>query len=95
MQSLPVRRFHLALGVFDLPCTFCTLGDKRSYNVREGLVCATVLPMDEVAMAAVWLAIITVGAIAGIVTDSPWGGIIVAALGIGLCGLLLVRHQPR
>lgn len=46
-------------------------------------------------MALVWLAIITVGAIAGIVTDSPWGGIIVAALGIGLCGLLLIRHQPR
>jgi hypothetical protein len=51
--------------------------------------------MDEFGMVVAWLAIITVGAIAGIVTDSPWGGIIVAALGIGLCGLLLIRRQPR
>jgi F0F1-type ATP synthase assembly protein I len=51
--------------------------------------------MDELGMVAVWLIIITVGAIAGIVTDSPWGGIIVAALGLGIYGLLLLRHQPR
>ena len=51
--------------------------------------------MDEVATAVVWLAIITAGAIAGIVTDSPWGGIVVATLGIGLCGLLLIRRQPQ
>lgn len=64
-------------------------------NVRKLLGRATALPMDEVGMAVAWLAIIAAGAIAGIVTDSPWGGIIVAALGIGLCGLLIVRHQPR
>lgn len=56
---------------------------------------ATALPMDEVGMAAAWLAIIAAGAIAGIVTNRPWGGIIAAALGIGLCGPLLIRHQPR
>ncbi|HEX5281615.1 MAG TPA: hypothetical protein VFW28_16165 [Micropepsaceae bacterium] len=51
--------------------------------------------MDEIATVAVWLAIIIAGAIAGIVTDSPWGGIIVATLGIAFCGLLIVRRQPR
>lgn len=46
-------------------------------------------------MVAVWLVIIIVGAIAGIVTDSPWGGIIAAAIGLGLCVPLLIRRQPR
>jgi len=81
--------------VFDLNGNLRSFGDGRSYEVRNRLDRATVLPMDEVATVVVWLAIITAGAIAGIVTDSPWGGIIVAALGIGLCGLLLIRRQPR
>jgi len=51
--------------------------------------------MDEIGMVAVWLVIIIAGAIAGIVTDSPWGGIIVAAIGLGVYGLLLIRRQPR
>ncbi|HEX5278570.1 MAG TPA: hypothetical protein VFW28_00695 [Micropepsaceae bacterium] len=51
--------------------------------------------MPELVTVIVWLAIIAAGAFAGIVTDSPWGGIIVAGLGIGLCVLLIARHQPR
>lgn len=78
-----------------MPGDLRSLGDERSYDVREGLGCAILWPMDELGMVAVWLIIITVGAIAGIVTDSPWGGIIVAALGLGLYGLLTVRSQPR
>lgn len=78
-------------GMFDLSGTRCTLGDQCGYDVRKRLGRATVLPMDAV----IWLAIITAGAIAGIVTDSPWGGIIVAAIGIVLCGFLIVRSQPR
>ncbi len=55
---------------------------------------ATVLRMGDIVTVIIWLIIITAGAIAGIVTDNPWGGIIVATLGIGLYGLLLVRRQP-
>ena len=51
--------------------------------------------MDELAMAGVWLAIIAAGAVAGIMTDSPWGGIIVAAIGVGLSALVIIRRQPR
>lgn len=50
--------------------------------------------MGDIVTVIIWLIIITAGAIAGIVTDNPWGGIIVATLGIGLYGLLLVRRQP-
>ena len=81
--------------MFDLTGDLRAVGDKRSDDVRKRAGRATVLPMDELATVLVWLAIITAGAIAGIVSDSPWGGIIVAALGIGLCGLLLIRRQPR
>ena len=51
--------------------------------------------MGDIATVIVWLVIITAGAIAGIVTDSPWGGIIVAGLGVGLCCLFIARRQPR
>lgn len=81
--------------MFNLPGNFRAFGDQRGYDVRKWLGRATVLSMDEVGMAVAWLAIIAVGAVAGIVTDSPWGGIIVATLGIGLCGFLLIRRQPR
>ncbi len=71
------------------------LSDSRTIHVWKRLGCAILRLMDELGMVVVWLIIITVGAIAGIVTDSPWGGIIVAALGLGLYGLLTVRRQPR
>ncbi len=63
--------------------------------MRESLGCAILRHMDEFGMVVVWLAIIAAGTAAGIVTDSPWGGIIVAAIGAGLCGLLIIRRQPR
>jgi hypothetical protein len=70
-------------------------GDESSYDVREGLCCAILRPMDEIGMVAVWLIIIVVAAIAGIGTDSPTIGVIVGVLATGFCGLLIIRHQPR
>lgn len=41
------------------------------------------------------LAFLTVPAVAIGVLGSVWGGIIVAALELGFCGWLRIRHQPR
>ena len=81
--------------MFDLIGDLRAFGGKSSYDMRESPCCATLRPMDEIGMVAVWLIIIMVAAIAGIGTDSPTIGVIVGVLATAFCSLLIIRRQPR
>jgi hypothetical protein len=68
----------------------------RKFLVRQGFrICAIVLSMTRARDILIWLAILTIAALAIAVTGSVWGGIIVAALELGFVSLLRMRRQPR
>lgn len=51
--------------------------------------------MNRAGQVLLWLAFLAIPIIAIVVTESVWGGIIVAALEIGFHWLLRIRRQSR
>ena len=76
------------------------LRNERGYRMRERFWGfdrdrAIFLSMNRASNVIIWLSILAVAAVAIGVTGSVWGGVVVAALELGLVGLLRIRHQPR